>query len=181
MSTATVCHHDFRLTEKVAAIRYWALEDRGTLPPPPPPPPPPPSAAELAAAAVGRCMPAESPSDPTYTVVHPAAAQPTAGSGSGSCGAGQRGFVGMVTPCTSRKAKFSTVDKSPFAISYLPSVVSTLARSREANLDVVFYVGYDAGEQDHSLVQQSTVLAGCVSKGLALCCRGSGVGHRGGA
>jgi len=125
-------------------------------------------------------MPAESPSDPTYTVVHPAAAQPTAGGGSGSCGAGQRGFVGMVTPCTSRKAKFSTVDKSPFAISYLPSVVSTLARSREANLDVVFYVGYDAGEHGH-LHSRRLFSLGCVSKSLALCCRGSGVGHRGGA
>ena len=76
----------------------------------------------------------------------------------------------MVTPCTSRKAKFSTVDKSPFAISYLPSVVSTLARSREANLDVVFYVGYDAGE--HGQFLQSTVLGRlCLEKlGAVLCC-----------
>ena len=53
----------------------------------------------------------------------------------------------MITPCTSRKAGFRSVRKSPFAKNYLPSAVDTLSRSAEAGLDVVFYVGYDVGDK----------------------------------
>jgi hypothetical protein len=40
---------------------------------------------------------------------------------SSSCGEGKRGFVAMVTPCTSRKASFKRVARTPFAKQFLPS------------------------------------------------------------
>lgn len=98
-----------------------------------------------------RCLPKPSNKDKTYTIVRVGvdSNDPTTaprGPVGSSCSDNRRGFVAMVTPCTSRKANFRTVARSPFAKSFLPSAVETLARSVDAGLDVVFYVGYDAGD-----------------------------------
>lgn len=131
----------------VAFMGADELLQRGPLPPPPPPPPAPLSEDVMMQAAAGRCIPTPSSSDTTYTIVRAGASNDATShvrSTEGrTCGDGKRGFVAMITPCTSRKAGFISVRKSPFAKNYLPSAVDTLSRSAEAGLDVVFYVGYD--------------------------------------
>jgi hypothetical protein len=144
-----------RLAHVCVRALWWdvdELQQREPAPPSPPPPPPPLSEATMAQAASGRCLPTPSNADQTYTIVRAGVASndpttaPTGPVGS-SCSDDRRGFVAMVTPCTSRKANFRTVARSPFAKSFLPSAVETLARSVDAGLDVVFYVGYDAGDR----------------------------------